>query len=271
MEILKIIFCFVYFVLEINILLGFNLLDKEVMFDKLVEIIDTEILLVADKIQKNVMFQPPVGSSLENIFRNRLDLFIGVPKEILMSGLDLEDGDFTTVNQSFLSCLPNTTRVNNSLSSVAPTAMPSTVESVSTECQTTENTHQNNTNTTTAPDSVAAVTVALQTNITATTIRQSSSIPSTTSQPALVNRIKNLSGINGIDGLADGRNHESTATTTPLFDNSSTVTGLLNTEIVRSTVSPKRTHRWGFGDNNMTMTTVVTPPVKIYDSHPIPK
>lgn len=240
MDTLKIIFRFVYFILEINVLLGFGQLDKEVMFDKLVEIIDTDILLVTDKMHKNVVFQPPIGSSLEDIFRSRLDLFIGVPKELLMTGLDLDDGDLTTVNQLFLSCSSNTTRVNNSLSSAVPMA----VESVSTECHTTESSRQNDTNTTATLDNVAVTVALLQTNITTTaTVRRTSSIPSTTAQSlAFVNPIKRLSGV-GIDGrLADGRDRKSTATTTRFDVSSTAAVRLQKSEIVRWTVSPKRTY-----------------------------
>lgn len=259
---LKIIFRFVYIFLGTNALPGLGPLDKEVMFDKLVEIIDTDILLVTDKMHKNSAFQPPIGGSLEEIFRNRLDLFIGVPKELLVTGLDLEDGDLSTVDQLFLSCLSNATRANNNgLSSAVPTATP--VESASTNCHTTENPRQRNAHAT--PDNVA-VTVAPQTNVTATTVWGNPSIPSTAAQLAFGNPIKRSSG-EGIDGSpADGHgDRKSTATTTRSASGPSTAAVLPRTGIVRSTVSPK--HQWVFGDDNTTMTTtVVTPPIKIHDS-----
>lgn len=76
--------------------------NEEAIFDTLTRLIDAEIYQLTDLVYKHVEFQKPNSAGLERVFRNRFDLFLGVPREILTSGLDLKDrADFGILNKFF--------------------------------------------------------------------------------------------------------------------------------------------------------------------------
>lgn len=88
---------------------------RESIVHILLDTIEKEILQVNDLVSRNVEFEEPrCGGSLERVFRNRLDLFFGVPREILTSGLDLTDADVVVLNEFFHPySSPCPIRVNN--------------------------------------------------------------------------------------------------------------------------------------------------------------
>lgn len=64
--------------------------------------IENEIQQLNDLVRRNVKFeQPRCNGSLERVFRSRLDLFFGVPREMLTSGMDLTNVDVTVLNEFF--------------------------------------------------------------------------------------------------------------------------------------------------------------------------
>lgn len=76
--------------------------NDEAVFDTLVGLIDAEIFQLTGLEYNRVEFRKPNSAGLERVFRNRFDLFLGVPREILTSGLDLEDrADFGILNTFF--------------------------------------------------------------------------------------------------------------------------------------------------------------------------
>uniref|UniRef100_A0A2S2QA91 Uncharacterized protein n=1 Tax=Sipha flava TaxID=143950 RepID=A0A2S2QA91_9HEMI len=75
---------------------------RESIVGILLRTIEKEILEVNDLVRKNVEFKEPrCNGSLERVFRNRLDLFFGVPREVLTSGMDLTNADMTVLNEFF--------------------------------------------------------------------------------------------------------------------------------------------------------------------------
>ncbi|VVC31996.1 Hypothetical protein CINCED_3A022636 [Cinara cedri] len=86
----------------INAVPGYFAHNEETVFDTLVGLIDADIIEAADLMYKHVKFERPNSGSLERVFRNKFDLFLGVPREILATGLDLRnDDDFDILNEFF--------------------------------------------------------------------------------------------------------------------------------------------------------------------------
>lgn len=88
----RVIFHLLCFAVWIGEYLGFVDTKKNI-FDILAETIDAEIVEVYDLIQKNVEFETFDSKNLEQVFSSKPELFAGVPVEIIVSGLAVNDVD----------------------------------------------------------------------------------------------------------------------------------------------------------------------------------
>lgn len=102
-EVIRLIFHLMYFAFWIDEFFGFEHANKNI-FDILAVTVDAEIIEVNDLILKNVQFEPFNSKSLEHIFRSRPDIYVGVPIEIIVSGLDVNDTDLNDFVEFSASC-----------------------------------------------------------------------------------------------------------------------------------------------------------------------
>jgi len=89
----------IWYIVEIGGLLEPDRLNEETIFDTLVKAIDADILQIMNLTCNNEKFKLPYNESLEQVVKNRFYLFVGVPKEILVSGLELRDEDSTILDK----------------------------------------------------------------------------------------------------------------------------------------------------------------------------
>lgn len=131
----KSVFYCVHFILGIcELSHGSDYSEESEVYDIIIETIDTEILRVTDFMHGRLKFkEPDEPDVLEQIFRNRLDLFLGVPKEIMVKGLDLKDtADLSVLDRSFLSH-KRAENANETATTTTPPPVSPTTEDRATE------------------------------------------------------------------------------------------------------------------------------------------